>query len=293
LSEPLTSNTITTIATFLGTAGAAWWVAWMKSKKDRHEKHLTEKARTEREQAVDTKLDHIKQTTNETRQLTNGSMGAQLKATARALRANCDTLQQLYELTGSNEHRVALETAQSLMSEAESRMVEHEVTEQKIEPSEPPPEITARMVPPGSVNVVMVEDNDGDARLMLEILKNGRFPQRVRVFSRGDDALDFLFRRGDYLAYPVLGNVQLIVLDFAVPRVSGVDILKQIKGDPNLRIIPVVVFTGSLLPTDIEASYRLGANGCIQKPTSGADFNRVVGSMFNFFLSVNQLHPLR
>jgi len=55
----------------------------------------------------------------------------------------------------------------------------------------------------------------------------------------------------------------------------------------------VVVFTGSLLPTDIEASYRLGANGCIQKPTSGADFNRVVGSMFNFFLSVNQLHPLR
>jgi len=53
-----------------------------------------------------------------------------------------------------------------------------------------------------------------------------------------------------------------------------------------------VVFTGSLLPTDIEASYRLGANGCIQKPTSGADFNRVVGSMFNFFLSVNQLHPV-
>jgi len=100
-------------------------------------------------------------------------MGAQLKATARALRANCDTLQQLYELTGSNEHRVALETAQSLMSEAESRMVEHEVTEQKIEPSEPPPEITARMVLRVR-SVVMVEDNDGDARLMLEILKNGR-----------------------------------------------------------------------------------------------------------------------
>src|SRR3954452_22236790 len=113
------------------------------------------------------------------------------------------------------------------------------------------------------MNILLIEDNPGDARLVAEGLKNGHVPHHLDVLRDGVEALAFLQRRETYTAAP---RPDLIVLDLNLPRKSGREVLAEIKADDSLRAIPVVVFSGSQADADIHASYDLQANCYISKP---------------------------
>lgn len=136
------------------------------------------------------------------------------------------------------------------------------------------------------VEVLLVEDNPADARLIAEILRGGPVPKNVRVLGGGDDALRFLRRQGDFLKAP---RPHLVVLDLNLPGMNGRDVLREVKNDPDLRCIPVVVFTTSGAPTDVRFAYELQANAYLVKPVGLDAFTGVIRAVEEFWLAKAQL----
>jgi CheY-like chemotaxis protein len=136
------------------------------------------------------------------------------------------------------------------------------------------------------VEILMVEDNPGDVRLTRETLKEGKIHTRLSVVSDGDEALEFLYRRGTHAKAP---RPDLILLDLNLPGKSGREVLAEIKADDNLRRIPVVVLTSSQAEQDIVESYNLNANCYVTKPVDLDQFMRVVRSIEDFWLTVVKL----
>ena len=138
----------------------------------------------------------------------------------------------------------------------------------------------------GSIQVLLVEDNPGDVRLTKEALKEGRLLNDVSVVGDGVEAISFLHRQGKYA-----GAVQpdLILLDLNLPKKDGREVLAEIKADPRLRRIPVVVLTTSSAEEDILKTYDLHANCYITKPVDLEQFMRVVKSIEDFWISVVRL----
>jgi CheY-like chemotaxis protein len=136
------------------------------------------------------------------------------------------------------------------------------------------------------VEILLVEDNPGDARLTREALKEGRLPVHLNVAADGESALAFLHRQGPYAQAP---RPDLILLDLNLPRKGGHEVLAEIKADERLRRIPVVMLTSSQAEQDIRASYDLHANCYITKPVELDQFIRVVRSIEDFWLSVVKL----
>jgi CheY-like chemotaxis protein len=136
------------------------------------------------------------------------------------------------------------------------------------------------------VEILMVEDNPGDVRLTREALKEGKIHTRLSVVSSGDEALEFLYRRGAHATAP---RPDLILLDLNLPGKSGREVLAEIKADDNLRRIPVVVLTSSQAEQDIVESYNLNANCYVTKPVDLDQFMRVVRSIEDFWLTVVKL----
>lgn len=138
------------------------------------------------------------------------------------------------------------------------------------------------------MEVLLVEDNPGDVRLTREALADSKEDIRFHVVSDGSEAIAFLHRQPPYQDAV---RPDLILLDLNLPKVSGLDVLKNIKTDPGLKVVPVVVLTSSQAENDIAASYRLQANAFVSKPVDLDQFMRVVQAIDGFWLAVVKRPP--
>lgn len=139
-----------------------------------------------------------------------------------------------------------------------------------------------------TIEILLVEDNAGDARLTLEAFKEGRVLNRITVMQDGVQALAYLRRQGPYAAVRL---PDLILLDLNLPRMSGREVLTHIKSDERLKSIPVVVLTTSEDEQDIARAYSQHANCYITKPVDLEQFLRVIQSIENFWLTLVRLPP--
>jgi two-component system, chemotaxis family, response regulator Rcp1 len=138
----------------------------------------------------------------------------------------------------------------------------------------------------GCIQVLLVEDNPGDVRLTKEALKEGKLLNQLTVVGDGVEALSFLRKEG---IYADAVQPELILLDLNLPKKDGREVLAEIKADPNLRRIPVVVLTTSSSEEDILKIYDLHANCYITKPVDLEQFMGVVKSIEDFWVSVVKL----
>jgi two-component system, chemotaxis family, response regulator Rcp1 len=136
------------------------------------------------------------------------------------------------------------------------------------------------------VEILLVEDNTADVRLTIEALKDAKVANRLNVVDDGVKAMEFLHRKGSYADTP---TPDLILLDLNLPRKDGREVLAEIKVDPMLRRIPVVVLTTSRAEEDILRAYDLHANCYISKPVDFEQFMTVVRSLDDFWLTVVKL----
>jgi len=136
------------------------------------------------------------------------------------------------------------------------------------------------------IEILLVEDNPGDARLTREALRDAKVRNRLHVAADGVDALAFLRREGKHAAVP---KPDLILLDLNLPKKDGREVLDEIKRDDGLRHIPVVILTTSQAERDIAESYRLRANAYVTKPVDLEQFLKVVRSIEHFWLEIVKL----
>ncbi len=136
------------------------------------------------------------------------------------------------------------------------------------------------------IDILLVEDNPGDVRLTREVLKEGKLRNNLFVCGDGEDALDFLHRRGKR-ANAV--RPDLVLLDLNLPRKSGQEVLAVVKEDPDLRSIPIVVLTTSEAERDVLQSYNLHANCYITKPVDLMQFMKIVNYICDFWLEIVKL----
>jgi CheY-like chemotaxis protein len=132
------------------------------------------------------------------------------------------------------------------------------------------------------LEILLVEDNPADVRLTREAFREGKLLNNLAVVKDGVEALEFVRREGPYADAP---RPDLILLDLNLPRKDGREVLKEIKNDPNLKRIPVVVLTTSAAETDIVKSYDLHANSYVVKPVDLDQFIGVIKTIDNFWLT--------
>src|ERR671935_2206260 len=138
----------------------------------------------------------------------------------------------------------------------------------------------------GTVEILLVEDNPADARLTREVFEGGRLATHLNVVPDGDEALAFLRRQGPYTDSP---RPKLVLLDLNLPRKDGREVLHELKEDPSLSRIPVIVLTTSAAEADILHSYELQANCFITKPLDLDEFFDVVRAIEDFWLTTARL----
>ena len=141
----------------------------------------------------------------------------------------------------------------------------------------------------GDLNVLLVEDNPDHAELTLKALKDGDVLNEIAWVKDGEEALDFLFHRGRYADATKAPRPGLILLDLRLPKVDGHEVLRRIKGDEDLRSIPVVMLTTSEREDEICQSYKAGANSFVSKPVRFADFVERVRSLKLYWVLTNLL----
>jgi len=142
--------------------------------------------------------------------------------------------------------------------------------------------------PPQSVDILLVEDNPGDVRLIQEALQDGKLLNRVATVTDGQKALAYLRKEGSYAQAT---RPDLILLDLNIPRKDGREVLAEIKADPHLRSIPVVIVTSSQAEEDILRSYNTHANCYVTKPVDLEKFVAVVRAIEEFWVSIVRLPP--
>lgn len=136
------------------------------------------------------------------------------------------------------------------------------------------------------IEILLVEDNAGDVQLTREAFEEAKVRNRLHVVCDGVEAMRFLRQEGPYAEQP---RPDLVLLDLNLPRKSGLEVLAEVKTDPELRQIPVVVLTTSQAETDITQSYSRYANAYISKPVDLDKFLEVVRSLEHFWLAVVRL----
>ena len=138
------------------------------------------------------------------------------------------------------------------------------------------------------IEILLVEDNPGDARLAVEALKESKINNSLYHVEDGFEAMRFLRRQEEYAGVPV---PDLILLDLNLPRKDGREVLAEVKEDPRLRLIPVVVMTSSEAERDLVRTYGLHANAYVVKPIDIDDFVEVVQAVKDFWLTIVKLPP--
>ena len=140
-----------------------------------------------------------------------------------------------------------------------------------------------------AVDLLLVEDNINDAELAIRELKKHNLANNFFHVKDGEEALDFIFARGKYTGVRDVANPpKLILLDIQMPKVSGLEVLEQIKTNESTKIIPVVILTSSKEDPDIKACYKLGANSYIVKPVNFEGFAESIKNLGFYWLLLNQ-----
>ncbi len=139
------------------------------------------------------------------------------------------------------------------------------------------------------VEILIVEDTEQDLELALRALRKANLTNRIQVVRDGEEALDFLFCKGAYTDRKIENGPKVILLDLKLPKVDGLEVLKQIKSDPRTKAMPVVVLTSSKEQNDVVESYRLGVNSYIVKPVNFEGFAKAVQELGMYWLLLN--HP--
>ena len=134
--------------------------------------------------------------------------------------------------------------------------------------------------------VLLVEDNAADQQITRRALEKGLLHCELRVASDGEEAMDYLLRRGEYSEAGLAPRPALILLDLNMPRLDGRQVLSHVKGNPMLCTIPVVVFTTSCKEEEVDGSYRLGCNSFVRKPAGIHEFISVLMDLERYWLSL-------
>ncbi len=138
------------------------------------------------------------------------------------------------------------------------------------------------------LRILFVEDNHDHAELVMRSLEDHRVANTITHVDNGETALDYLYRRGDYADPEVSPRPHVVLLDLRLPRVDGLDVLRQIKEDEKLRRIPVVVLTTSEKESDIARAYDLNANAYLVKPIDFSKFVDLLRDLGFFWLAWNR-----
>jgi len=138
------------------------------------------------------------------------------------------------------------------------------------------------------LEIVIVEDNPNDAELMLRSLKKNRLANNMVVLEDGEQALDFIFCRGKYTDRDLSESPKVMFLDLKLPKVGGLEVLKQMKSNEHTRKIPVIVVTSSKEDPDIAAAYNLGANSYVVKPINFDSFVEKINQIGLYWLAINE-----
>ena len=147
------------------------------------------------------------------------------------------------------------------------------------------------MEPSSLVEILLVEDNQSDAILTMHALEKSKLANRIDIVRDGEEALDFLLCRGKFENRSIERVPSLILLDLKLPKIDGLEVLREIKSNPITRSIPVVVLTTSKEERDLVKSYQLGVNSYIQKPVNFAEFQEIVRQLGMYWLLVNSKPP--
>jgi len=138
------------------------------------------------------------------------------------------------------------------------------------------------------VDILLVEDDPDDAMLTLRALKQRNMGDRVFHAIDGDEALDFIFATNMYGEWQLMTAPKLILLDLKLRKVSGLDVLRELKSSERTKIIPVVVLTSSREEIEMVETYHLGVNSYVVKPADSKKFAQLIGDVGYYWLSVNQ-----
>ena len=140
--------------------------------------------------------------------------------------------------------------------------------------------------------ILLAEDNDNDVELTLTALQECRLSNEVEVVRDGAEALDYIYQRGKYVGRGD-GLPCVILLDLKMPRMDGLEVLRQIKSDPALRHVPVVMLTSSREEKDLVESYDLGVNAFVVKPVNFDQFLQAIRALGMFWAIVNEPPPAK
>ena len=140
------------------------------------------------------------------------------------------------------------------------------------------------------VELLLVEDSAHDAELTMRALKDkSRILNKVTWMKDGEEALDYIFGKGKYSGNNGITSPKVILCDLKMPKVSGIEVLEKLKGDPKTKNIPVVMLTSSNQDIDIDRCYELGANSYIVKPVGFENFMKAVKDIGLYWLLLNEL----
>jgi len=139
--------------------------------------------------------------------------------------------------------------------------------------------------------ILLVEDNPDDEALTMRALKQSKLANEIVITRDGNEALEFLFATGKYEGRDVSHTPAVVLLDLKLPKLSGLEVLQQLRADPRTRLIPVVVLTSSSEDEDMLRSYELGANSYVRKPVIFGKFADAVSQLGLYWILLNQLPP--
>jgi CheY-like chemotaxis protein len=137
------------------------------------------------------------------------------------------------------------------------------------------------------VEILLIEDNPYEAELAIRSLRKYNFTNNLYHIDDGAEALDFIFERGKYEGMGIRSKPKLIMLDIKLPKVDGIEILRQLKAHERTKTIPVVILTSSKENQDIKACYDLGANSYIVKPVEFDSFSKAVAELGMYWMLLN------
>ncbi len=140
--------------------------------------------------------------------------------------------------------------------------------------------------------ILLVEDNRDDEALTLRALRRCKIAHQVIVVRDGVEALDYLFARGNYHDRDPQIIPKLILLDLKLPKLNGLEVLKQIRAHQNTKLVPVVMLTTSIEKTDLIAGYDFGCNSYIRKPVNFLEFTEVIEKLGLYWLRFNESPPI-
>ncbi len=141
--------------------------------------------------------------------------------------------------------------------------------------------------------ILLVEDNPDDEELTMRALKKNNISNEIVVARDGAEALDYLFARGKYSKRDTSIMPQLILLDLKLPKIDGIEVLKQIRSDDRTKLLPVVILTLSKEQQDLVDGYSSGANSYIRKPVDFKEFVKAVGQLGLYWLVLNESPPAK